>query len=160
MTVCVSHYRDCALFMVQYYIYYLFLSMVKAHTDLRKNVLSRIIIPGRFMTRVVNQCWRFTPGHNSTWMWPVHNYSTCGIRRLGIFIIQQLDQQKSIEYWLGVHIQFGPKFILHQHLKSNVKYKRTDALSKWKWYAIVSLIVSFIIYAKAFWCLRFHAKMK
>ena len=66
MTECVSHERECALIMVQY-IYYLFLSTVKAHTDLGIMVLSRVIIPGRIMARVVNQCWIFTPGHNSTW---------------------------------------------------------------------------------------------
>ena len=65
MTECVSHERECALIMVQYIHH--FLSMVKAHTDLRKRVLSRVIIPGRIMTRVVNQCLLFTPGHNSTW---------------------------------------------------------------------------------------------
>ena len=70
------------------YLLSFFLSTVKAHTDLRKIVLSRVIIPGRIMTRVFNQCWIFTPGHNSTW-----NYDpSCEIRRLGIVRIQQLDQ--------------------------------------------------------------------
>ena len=44
-----------------------FLLTVKAPTDLIKRVLSRVIIPGRIMARVVNQCRIFTPGHNSTW---------------------------------------------------------------------------------------------
>ena len=55
MTECVSHERECALIMVKYLISF-FLSTVKAHTDLRKMVLSRVIIPGRIVTRVVNQC--------------------------------------------------------------------------------------------------------
>ena len=33
-----------------------FLSTVKAHTDLREMVLSKVVIPGRIMTQVVNQC--------------------------------------------------------------------------------------------------------
>ena len=33
-----------------------FLSRVKAHNDLRKMVLSRVIIPEHIMTRVVNKC--------------------------------------------------------------------------------------------------------
>ena len=53
MSECVSHERECALIMVQYIYYLFFLSTVKAHTDIRKMVLSRVIIfrayydPGR-----------------------------------------------------------------------------------------------------------------
>ena len=75
------------------YIHYL-LSTVKAHTDLIiKRVLSRVIIPGRIMTRVVNQCWIFNPGHNLTLNYdPSIIIPPVEYLRLGIIRIQQLDR--------------------------------------------------------------------
>ena len=64
-------------------------------------------------------------------LWPVHNY--CGILRLGIVRIQQLDQFQgqhgsqfnknslNMDSEVNSIVNWGPKFILHQHLK-------------WKWY--------------------------
>ena len=63
MTECVTHK---SVLLSWFNICTTFPSSVKTHDNLIKRELSRVIIPGWIMTRVVNQCWIFTPGHNST----------------------------------------------------------------------------------------------
>ena len=53
----------------------LFPSSVKAHADLIKRLLRRVIVPGWIMTRVVSQCWIFTQGPNSTWNYDPSTFS-------------------------------------------------------------------------------------
>ena len=135
------------------------LSTVKAHTDLIKRVLSRVIIPGRIMTRVINQCWIFTPDHNSTW-----NYDLSIIIPPVEYGGLEFSEYNSL---INFHDNMGLNWTKIHWILTQVPYSigiQIYLTSAFKMKVIYNCIIENMIDNLGknilMICLRFHSKMK